>query len=205
MEDTKELQIIYVEDIVSDALRVEHALRKQNVRFQLRRVDTRQEFVDAIKQQTPDVILSDHGLPEFDGFSALSLTKQICPQAPFIFVTSALTPDMDVEKLVGEVADYISKSRLELLGPAILKAWKRADTRRSPELTAPERADLIRRLLVLLADSDHNQGFVSICSDCRKIRDPKGQWQSSDIFFRDYLHLYFTHGLCDQCLPKYVE
>jgi DNA-binding NtrC family response regulator len=205
MEDTKELQIIYVEDIVSDALRVENALRKQNVRFQLRRVDTRQEFLDAISLHPPDVILSDHGLPEFDGFSALSLTKQICPKAPFIFVTSALTPDMDVEKLVGQVADFISKSRLELLGPAILKAWRRADTRRSPELTAEERADLIRRLLVLLANTDGNQGYIPICSDCRKVRDPNGLWQSSDVFFRDYLQLYFTHGLCDDCLPKYAE
>jgi CheY-like chemotaxis protein len=168
----------------------------------LRRVDTRQDFLDAISQQTPDVILSDHGLPEFDGFTALSLTKQICPKAPFIFVTSALTADMNVEKLVGEVADYISKSRLELLGPAIIKAWKRADTRRSPELTAEERADLIRRLLVLL---DNTDGYVPICSDCRKVRDPNGRWQSSDVFFRDYLHLYFTHGLCDDCLPKYAE
>jgi CheY-like chemotaxis protein len=205
MENTKELQIIYVEDVISDAVRVEHALRKQNIRFQLHRVDTREDFLNAISLHPPDVILSDHGLPSFDGFTALALTRELCPHTPFIFVTSAFTPDMDLEKLVGEVADYISKSHLELLGAAVLRAWKRAETNRTPSLNPQERALLIRRLLVLLADTETNQSMLTMCASCRKIRNPEGQWLASDLFFRDYLRLYFSHGLCDECLPKYFD
>lgn len=204
MDTDKELHIIYVEDIVADAMRVEHALRKQHLRFQLHRVDTREDFLNEVSRQVPDIVLSDHGLPSFDGFSALALTKEFCPNTPFIFVTSALTADMDVEKLVGEVADYISKSRLELLGPAILRAWDRTEQRKTTQLTNQERADLIRRLLVLLADTDTEPGMIPVCSHCRKIRIRNGKWQSSDQFFRDHLNMYFTHGLCDDCLPKYM-
>ena len=204
MEPNKELHIIYVEDIVSDALRVEHALRKQHLQFQMHRVDTREDFLAAVSKHPPDVVLSDHGLPAFDGFTALALTKELCPNAPFIFVTSALTPDMDVEKLVGEVADFISKSRLELLGPAITRAWQRVEKNRSPKLSREDRADLIRRLLVLLADTETEAGLIPVCSHCRKIRTGN-QWKPSELFFRDHLHLYFTHGLCEECLPKYLD
>ena len=205
METNKEIQIIYVEDVISDALRVEHALRKHNLHFQLHRVDTREDFLKAVAQHPPDVILSDHGLPAFDGFTALALTRELCPNTPFIFVTNALTPDMDLEKLVGEVSDYISKSHLELLGAAVLRALKRYETSKSVQLTPDERALMIRRLLVLLADTKASQGMVPMCASCRKVRDPDGHWEASDLFFRDYLRLYFTHGLCDECLPKYFD
>jgi DNA-binding NtrC family response regulator len=205
MELDKELHIIYVEDVVSDAMRVEHALRKQKLHFKLHRVDTREDFLAAVSEHPPDIVLSDHGLPSFDGFSALALTREVCPNAPFIFVTSALTADMDLEKLVGEVADYISKSRLELLAPAIIRAFDRAEKKRTTKLSREERANLIRRLLLLLADTDKEPGLIPVCSDCRKVRIANGQWQPSEQFFRDQLHMYFTHGLCDKCLPKYFQ
>src|SRR5258708_17654287 len=34
-------------------------------------------------------ILSDHGLPAFDGFTALALAHQNAPDVPFIFVTGS--------------------------------------------------------------------------------------------------------------------
>ena len=72
-----EIQILIVEDDATDALLMDRELRKDGMSFQSRRVDTKQEFLSALTQQPPDLILSDHGLPAFDGFSALAIASSL--------------------------------------------------------------------------------------------------------------------------------
>ena len=79
-----------VEDTAHDAELVEYALRQGGFDFAFRRVETEAEFLDALKRFRPSVILSDHGLPAFDGFAALSLAQKKIPEAPFIFVAGSL-------------------------------------------------------------------------------------------------------------------
>jgi CheY-like chemotaxis protein len=53
------------------------------------RVQNREQFVQALANQPPDIILSDHGLPAFDGLTALAIAKEKVPETPFIFVTGS--------------------------------------------------------------------------------------------------------------------
>ena len=53
------------------------------------------DFLRELKKFHPAVILSDHGLPAFDGFTALSLAQKQAPDVPFIFVTGSVDRSMD--------------------------------------------------------------------------------------------------------------
>src|ERR1051326_1511795 len=91
----KKLRILMVEDEAHDAALVEHALKDGGFEFAFRRVDTEEDFLEEIQTFQPSVILSDHGLPAFDGFAALSIAQNKVPDVPFIFVTGSLGEEME--------------------------------------------------------------------------------------------------------------
>jgi PAS domain S-box-containing protein len=93
-------------------------------------VDTEQGFIDKITHDPPDVILSDHGLPAFDGFTALAIAKSKLPDVPFIFVTGSLGEETAIETFKSGATDYVLKSRLSNLGPAVMRALAQANERR---------------------------------------------------------------------------
>ena len=76
-----------VEEEAGDAQLAEQVLLKGGFDFAFKSTDSEDAFVKELKDFRPNVILSDHGLCAFDGFSALALTQDACPDAPFIFVT----------------------------------------------------------------------------------------------------------------------
>ncbi|HEY9508489.1 MAG TPA: ATP-binding protein [Verrucomicrobiae bacterium] len=116
-----------VEDAARDAELVEYALRQGGFDFSFRRVETETEFLDALKRFRPSVILSDHGLPAFDGFAALSLAQKKIPEAPFIFVTGSLGEETAIQALKDGAADFVLKDHLANLAPALHRALRQAD------------------------------------------------------------------------------
>jgi PAS domain S-box-containing protein len=118
-----------IEDEVSDATLVEHTLKQGGFEFDFRRVDTEQEFLRELEGFQPSVILSDHGLPAFDGFSALSLAQKKAPEVPFIFVTGSLGEEMTIKALKSGATDFVLKHRLASLPPAVHRALRQAEFR----------------------------------------------------------------------------
>jgi len=125
-----EIRILVLEDVPADVVMINHELRKARLNFRCKRVETKDEFLQQLKQHSPDVILSDHGLPGFDGFSALAIAKDKCPDVPFIFVTSALGEEMTIETFESGATDYVLKNRLSNLVPAMQRALREAEGKR---------------------------------------------------------------------------
>ena len=125
----KELRILVVEDMPQDMVLISHALRKAGFRFRARRVESRDAFLHELEHHPPDIILSDHGVPGFDGFAALAEARNRCPEAPFIFVTGAPRDDAVRQTLHSGADDYVLKSHLNLLGPAVERALREASAR----------------------------------------------------------------------------
>lgn len=118
-----------VEDVVHDATLVEHTLKEGGFDFTFKRVDTEDDFLLELERFHPSVILSDHGLPTFDGFTALSLAKKQAPEVPFIFVTGSLGEEMTIKALKSGATDFILKHRLGTLPPAVHRALRQAQFR----------------------------------------------------------------------------
>lgn len=118
-----------VEDEACDATIVQHVLKEGGFDFSFKRVDTEAGYLEELVQFQPSVILSDHGLPAFDGFTALSLAKERAPDVPFIFVTGSLGEEMTIKALKSGATDFVLKHRLNALPPAVHRALDQAEIR----------------------------------------------------------------------------
>ena len=65
---SEKYRILHLEDVASDAELVARALKKSNLLFDHLVIDSEQEFLDALGNFSPDVILCDHSLPAFNSF-----------------------------------------------------------------------------------------------------------------------------------------
>jgi signal transduction histidine kinase len=120
----KELKILMLEDLQDDVGLIERTLNKQGIHFVSKRVDTRDEFVDALSAFDPDVILSDHALPQFNSLEALTLCRKQNLDVPFILVTGTVSEEFAVSCLKQGADDYVLKSNLVRLPSAIQNALK---------------------------------------------------------------------------------
>src|SRR5690348_1440042 len=120
----RKLRILMIEDEERDATLVEHALKEGGFDFSFKRVDTERSYLRALEKFQPSVILSDHGLPAFDGFSALSIAQDKVPDVPFIFVTGSLGEEMAIKALKTGATDFVLKHRLATLPPAVHRALR---------------------------------------------------------------------------------
>ena len=119
------LRILIVEDVPTDAALAEREIRKAGVDFVSRRVETREDFLAALEEFEPGLILSDYSLPAFDGMSALRLAGERAPEVPFIIITASFNEETAVECIKAGADDYILKDRLARLVPAIRGATEK--------------------------------------------------------------------------------
>jgi PAS domain S-box-containing protein len=124
------LRILIVEDVPMDAELVEYELERARIAFAARRVDTREGFLRELESFHPDLILSDYSLPRFDGMTALSLARQQAPTIPFLIVTGSVNEETAVQCMKAGATDYLLKSNLARIGPAIEGALAREESRR---------------------------------------------------------------------------
>lgn len=118
-------KILHLEDTVSDAQMIDRVLRKHRVPFESRVVDTKKDFIAALKNYSPDVILSDHTLPAFNSVEALNIVHNKGMNIPFILVTSPISEEFAVDVIKQGADDYVLKDRLQRLPSAMLNALKK--------------------------------------------------------------------------------
>ena len=124
--------------------------------FRSKRVDTEEAFLHELEHNRPDVILSDHGLPSFDGFMALTIAREKCPEIPFIFVTGKLGEQIAIETLRNGATDYVLKSNLTKLAPTIERALREVEGRalvKQQELQLRESEERYRQLVEFCPDA----------------------------------------------------
>jgi PleD family two-component response regulator len=125
----RRLNILMLEDVDTDAELVKRELRKANIQFSSKRVETKEAFIKELKDFAPDLILSDYTMPSFDGISALKIAQEKCLDIPFIFVSGTLGEEVAIETLKMGATDYVLKERLLRLVPVVRRALLEAEER----------------------------------------------------------------------------
>lgn len=121
------VRILHLEDDPADAELVEASLESAGMACRVTRVQTRDEFRQALAGGGHDVILADYTLPTYDGVSALQLARELCPDVPFIFVSGTMGEDAAIEALTAGAADYVLKHKLSRLAAAVKRALREAE------------------------------------------------------------------------------
>lgn len=125
---TNQIKILHLEDEEGDADLVRLMLNRANLSAEIKVVDNKQSYIDALYKFTPDVILSDHSLPSFNSEEAFNIFLQTGRAIPFILVTANISEEYAVTILKAGANDYILKDQLELLPSAIVNSLKKIES-----------------------------------------------------------------------------
>ena len=116
------LRVVLVEDLASDAELIAREVKRAGHDAEIRRVQQEADLLDALRTFAPDLVLSDHSLPQFSARDTLRVVARAAPGLPVIVVTGSLEEETAAEYIRAGATDYVVKERLHRLGPAIARA-----------------------------------------------------------------------------------
>jgi two-component system response regulator VicR len=149
--------ILVVEDDNTIAMGLVAALEHE--RFEVRRVDTGEKALAAVRERTPDLVLCDIMLPGMDGLQVMRTIKAEFASVPVIMLT-ARTDEIDrVMGLEMGADDYVTKpfSVREVTARVKARLRDRGAEPRTPDLFhfGNVKVDLRRRILWKDAEESH--------------------------------------------------
>jgi diguanylate cyclase (GGDEF)-like protein/PAS domain S-box-containing protein len=137
-----EIRLLIVEDLETDAELAVRELHKGGVPSRVLRVETEPDYVRALQEFMPDLVLCDYTLPRFDGMSALTLARERRPDLPFIFLSGTIGEEIAIESLQRGATDYVLKANLARLAPAVRRALQQAQDRTKSKAAEAELASV---------------------------------------------------------------
>lgn len=153
-----------LEDSPEDAEIIQRTLKKDNPHCEFFLATEKSAFIQALDSFYPEVVLSDHSIPQFNSADALSIVRQKLRDVPFIMVTGAVSEEFAATIIRQGADDYILKDRMARLPAAIRAAL--AQKRALKEITDYKYA-LDQSAIVAITDQKGiilyaNENFCSI-------------------------------------------
>ena len=119
------LKILFVEDNPLDAELAQRELRKGEIHFSHLIVDNEKAFTASLDTFDPDIIISDYSMPNFDGMSALHITRSYKKDIPFIVLTGSINEETAVKCMKAGANDYVLKDKIKRLPFSVNEALKK--------------------------------------------------------------------------------
>ena len=123
------LHLLLIEDSEDDAELLLYALRRAGIEATHRRVQTRPELQAALADTCWDAVISDFKLPGLNGLDALAMVRAAGLDIPFLLVSGTIGEEVAAAAMKAGVNDYIMKSSLARLAPALQRELKDAQLR----------------------------------------------------------------------------
>lgn len=116
------IRILIAEDLISDAQLAQREINKSINKAHYHVVETREDFLEALQNFLPDIVISDYKMPSFDGITAIQITHDFDPRIPVIIHTGSMDEDTAVGCMKAGAADYVIKEHVKRLGVAVVHA-----------------------------------------------------------------------------------
>jgi PAS domain S-box-containing protein len=160
------VRILHIEDDDADSELAKTTIESAGLVCQIKRVQERAEFSNALTQQEFDIILADFQLPSFDGMSALTMVREQKIDVPFIFLSGTMGEDAAIEGLTEGATDYVLKQRMTRLVPAIRRALRDAENHRELQRSEAALRKLSRAVeqspaSIVIADTEGHIEYVN--------------------------------------------
>ena len=140
------LRVLIVEDSERDAELIARTIEDAGYELRWKRVETAETMRAALADEAWDLVICDYLLPTFDARNALSVLHSSGLDLPFIIVSGViggiLSEEAAVEAMTAGAHDYVLKTNLKRLVPAIERELREAAVRRESR----EAQDELRRL-----------------------------------------------------------
>jgi PAS domain S-box-containing protein len=108
--------------------------------------------------------------------------RDLCKDGSYKWLLWNATPDFGRQVIYGVARDITERKQAEA-----------------------EREALVEKLQTALAEVKTLQGFLPICSYCKRIRDDENYWQSVDAYLAKHINAHFSHGICPACYASVIE
>ena len=123
------LNVIIVEDSEDDSRLTMRELERAGYEVQHVRTETEAGLRAALAQRRWDLVISDYNVPGFGGTAALAIVRELHPELPFLFVSGTIGEETAVAAMRAGANDYVMKSNLKRLVPAIERELREAAVR----------------------------------------------------------------------------
>jgi len=127
---TKVLKVLLVGDSEDDERLVLRELERGGYEVLAHRVQTADALRQALTDGQWDVVISEYATPQLTASAALSVLKDSGVDIPFIIVSGTPGEETAVEALHAGAHDFLVKSRLARLNPAVARGIRDAQARR---------------------------------------------------------------------------
>ncbi len=143
------LRILIVEDNPNDVELITRELKRGGYAPAWHRVDTASAMKSALSAEPWDLVLADYAMPTFNGAAALEIFRQSGLDIPFILVSGSIGEQTAVSAMKAGAHDYVMKSALGRLTPAVRRELQEAATRRGKRQSDEALREVNRRLHAL--------------------------------------------------------
>jgi diguanylate cyclase (GGDEF)-like protein/PAS domain S-box-containing protein len=153
-----------VEDMPTEAEIAIRQLESGGISCNWKRVDSEAALRSALAETKPDLILSDFTLPGFDGLTALEVAREVVPDTPFIFLSGTIGEERAIDALQRGAYDYVLKTNMARLVPAVRRALDDASSRRTRRALEQQLRDIVATSQDWIWEHDRD-GRFTFCSD----------------------------------------
>jgi two-component system cell cycle sensor histidine kinase/response regulator CckA len=154
------IRLLIVEDSEDDAALLLLLLGQVGYDIKSERVESASALAKALIQKW-DLVISDHSMPHFSGTAALTAVRASDTEVPFIFVSGTIGEEVAAEAMRHGAQDYVMKSNLKRLVPAVQRELRDAAERKERQrldrrVQQLERFEAIGRLVGGIAHDFNN-------------------------------------------------
>ena len=154
------LRVLLVEDSEDDALLLLRQLQQGDYDVKAERVETAPAMKKAL-QKAHDIVLAEYSLPNFSALAALKLVKETGQDLPLIIVSSHIGEEFAVAAMKAGAHDYLMKSNLARLVPAVERELREAAVRRDRQRAESE-TRLLQQLIHSVMDLDDSHAALAV-------------------------------------------
>jgi DNA-binding NtrC family response regulator len=131
---SRPVKILHLEDIRSDADLIKREMTKSNLTFEWLWVSSENDFLKALREFAPDIILSDHSLPGFSSIDALQAVKNAGLNIPFILISATVSEEFAAITMQQGVTHYLLKDNIRLLPVTVMNVLENHRTEMEKKL-----------------------------------------------------------------------